>query len=53
MCDALMQHPDWHDRIQAEVIGPLVAIAQEKRDAEAAEVESTRVNFFTMLRGES
>ena len=53
LCDALMQHPDWCDRVQAGVIEPLVAIAQEKRAAEAAEVESTRVNFFTMLRGES
>ena len=53
LCDALMQHPDWCDRVQAEVIEPLVAIAQEKRAADAAEVESTRVNFFTMLRGES
>jgi len=53
LCDALMQHPDWCDRVQAGVIEPLVAIAQEKRAADAAEVESTRVNFFTMLRGES
>ncbi|MEM9214370.1 MAG: phosphonate C-P lyase system protein PhnG [Cyanobacteria bacterium P01_F01_bin.150] len=53
LCDALMQHPDWCDRVQAGVIEPLVVLAQEKRAAEAAEVESTRVNFFTMLRGES
>ena len=53
LCDALMQHPEWCDRVQDGVIEPLVAIAQEKRAVEAAEVESTRVNFFTMLRGES
>ena len=51
-CDALLQRPDWHDVVQAQVIEPLEAIAHAKRAAEAAEVESTRVNFFTMLRGE-
>ncbi|MDV3351163.1 phosphonate C-P lyase system protein PhnG [Leptothoe sp. LEGE 181152] len=53
VCDGLLQHPGWHDRVQAQVIIPLQAAAQEKREREAAEVESTRVNFFTMLRGES
>ncbi|NEQ98674.1 MAG: phosphonate C-P lyase system protein PhnG [Cyanothece sp. SIO2G6] len=52
-CDALMQHPDWRVIVQAQVIEPLQAAAAEQRSTEAAEVESTRVNFFTMLRGES
>ncbi|MEO0434137.1 MAG: phosphonate C-P lyase system protein PhnG [Cyanobacteria bacterium J06656_5] len=52
LCDGLLQHPDWQDRVQAQVIIPLQTAAQEKRNTEAAEVESTRVNFFTMLRGE-
>lgn len=53
VCDGLLQHPGWHDRVQAQVIIPLQAAAQAKRERQAAEVESTRVNFFTMLRGES
>ncbi len=53
LCDGLLQHPDWHDQVQAQVIAPLHTAAQERRVADAAEVESTRVNFFTMLRGES
>ncbi|RZM74746.1 phosphonate C-P lyase system protein PhnG [Leptolyngbya iicbica LK] len=51
--DALLQHPDWQAQVQHQVLEPLVAAAQAQRQAEAAEVESTRVNFFTLLRGES
>ena len=53
LCDALLQHPDWRDQLQAQVITSLQTATQAKLTAEAAEVESTRVNFFTMLRGES
>lgn len=53
LCDGLLQHPDWQERVVQQVIVPLQTAAQEKRDQTAAEVESTRVNFFTMLRGES
>jgi alpha-D-ribose 1-methylphosphonate 5-triphosphate synthase subunit PhnG len=52
VCDALLQHPAWQGTVQAQVIEPLKAAAQEKCRTEAAEVESTRVNFFTLLRGE-
>lgn len=53
VCDALLQHPDWHAKVQTQVIKPLQVAAHEKQMAEAAEVESTRVNFFTLMRGES
>ena len=52
LCDGLLQHPDWRNRIERQVIVPLQTAAQENRETAAAEVESTRVNFFTMLRGE-
>jgi alpha-D-ribose 1-methylphosphonate 5-triphosphate synthase subunit PhnG len=52
LCDALLQHPDWQGAIQAEVIEPLEKARAEKRDREAQAVEATRVNFFTLLRGE-
>ncbi len=52
LCDALLQHRDWQTTIQTQVIEPLKAATDEKRRTEAAEVESTRVNFFTLLRGE-
>jgi alpha-D-ribose 1-methylphosphonate 5-triphosphate synthase subunit PhnG len=50
--DALLQTPSYAARIEEHVIGPLAArIAQEKqrRQAEAA---ATKVEFFTMVRGE-
>ena len=53
LCDGLLQHPDWHDRVYNQVIVPLQQAAQAKHKSEAAEVESTRVSFFTMRRGES
>lgn len=53
VCDALLQHADWQAQVQTQVIEPLQGAAHEKRAAEAAEVESTRVNFFTLLRGEA
>ncbi|MBD2231656.1 phosphonate C-P lyase system protein PhnG [Phormidium tenue] len=53
VCDALLQHSDWQAKVQTQVIEPLRAAARQQRVAEAAEVESTRVNFFTLLRGEA
>lgn len=53
VCDALLQHPEWRAIVQAQVIEPLQATAQEQRAAQAAQTETTRVNFFTLLRGES
>lgn len=52
VCDALLQHPAWQERLQTQVIQPLQAAAEAQRAAAAAEVESTRVHFFTLLRGE-
>ena len=50
--DALWQRPDWRARVEAEFVTP-------SRDAEAAETlrraqetEATRVDFFTLVRGE-
>jgi alpha-D-ribose 1-methylphosphonate 5-triphosphate synthase subunit PhnG len=52
VCDALLQHPEWQSKIQAQVIKPLQAAANKQRMTQTTEVESTRVNFFTLLRGE-
>ncbi|HEY9659858.1 MAG TPA: phosphonate C-P lyase system protein PhnG, partial [Allocoleopsis sp.] len=51
LCDALLQHSDWHDLIQAQVILPLQAIAQQQQAQQQRQAESTRVNFFTLVRG--
>ncbi|MFK7943200.1 MAG: phosphonate C-P lyase system protein PhnG [Paracoccaceae bacterium] len=52
ICDALLQGPEAM-RIQAEVIAPLKAAAQAARNTQAARAEATKVDFFTMVRGES
>lgn len=53
LCDGLLQHPDWQDQVRLQVLTPLQTAAQAQQKTDIAEVESTRVNFFTMLRGES
>ena len=50
--DALLQDPLQHTFVMEEIIGPLEAILKEKREREASKVASTRVEFFTMVRGE-
>ncbi|MEM9904933.1 MAG: phosphonate C-P lyase system protein PhnG [Cyanobacteria bacterium P01_D01_bin.44] len=52
ICDALLQHPSWHDKIYSTVIAPLEQAAKADRNHRARQVEATRVNFFTMQRGE-
>ena len=50
--DAGWQRPDWRDAIEAEVIAPALD-AQAAADRKAAEeTEATRVDFFTMVRGD-
>jgi len=52
LCDALLQHPAWQAVVQSRVIEPLKAAVDQQRITEAAEVETTRINFLTLLRGE-
>lgn len=52
LCDALLQHDDWHDAVDEKVLEPLGVIAQEKREQQQQQTASTKVDFFTMLRGE-
>lgn len=53
LCDGLLQDGAWYERVQSQVIEPLQAAYQASRDQQAQQTEATRVNFFTMLRGES
>lgn len=52
LCDALLQRPASAARVLAEVIGPLAEAEHENRAREAAEVAASRVDFFTLVRGE-
>ena len=52
LCDALLQHPDWHEPVQIHIIAPLQATYQARQEQQERQTEATRVNFFTLLRGE-
>ena len=51
--DALMQTERWRPTIQEGVIGPLAHTAAEAKQARQEKVAATKVNFFTMVRGEN
>jgi alpha-D-ribose 1-methylphosphonate 5-triphosphate synthase subunit PhnG len=50
--DGLLQMPEWHARIRNDVIEPLARAHGDKAAARAAVAAQTRVDFFTMVRGE-
>jgi len=50
--DGLLQCPSWYERIEAQVIEPLDAIKQHQEEIEQRQVSATKVNFFTLMRGE-
>jgi alpha-D-ribose 1-methylphosphonate 5-triphosphate synthase subunit PhnG len=52
LCDALIQAGDHASTIQAQVIAPLREAMQARRAQAAAEAAATRVDFYTMVRGE-
>lgn len=51
--DALMQEPAYRDRVEACLIGPSEAAERARRHDLAAAAAASKVNFFTMVRGES
>ncbi|WP_343502599.1 phosphonate C-P lyase system protein PhnG [Alloyangia pacifica] len=51
LVDALMQGPR-AEEIQARVLAPLAAEEAARRAARAAKAAATKVDFFTMVRGE-
>jgi alpha-D-ribose 1-methylphosphonate 5-triphosphate synthase subunit PhnG len=52
LCDALLQSSDHADAVETAVVAPLRARMQHDRDRSAAEAAATRVDFYTMVRGE-
>jgi alpha-D-ribose 1-methylphosphonate 5-triphosphate synthase subunit PhnG len=50
--DAMLQDPARHDALMTRVIAPLAAQAAAERQRKAAEVAATKVDFFTLVRGE-
>src|SRR5216683_4689828 len=52
LCDALIQSNEFAEAVEAEVIAPLRAQMISERDRRAAETAATRVDFYTLVRGE-
>jgi alpha-D-ribose 1-methylphosphonate 5-triphosphate synthase subunit PhnG len=50
--DALWQNPRHRDRVEAAVIAPVRARVAEADAATRRKTAATRVNFFTLVRGE-
>ena len=52
IADALWQDSAHRDDVQTKLIAPLQAALAEAREARRAETAATKVDFFTMVRGE-
>lgn len=52
VCDALLQHPQWRDRVISQVIYPLSAEYKQQQHLQASQTAATQVDFLTMVRGE-
>lgn len=52
VCDALLQHPHWYEQIDRKIIQPLRSTAQHQQEVKQQQTAATKVNFFTLLRGE-
>jgi alpha-D-ribose 1-methylphosphonate 5-triphosphate synthase subunit PhnG len=52
LCDALIQSNEFADAVETEVIAPLRTQLISMRNRTAAETAATRVDFYTMVRGE-
>jgi alpha-D-ribose 1-methylphosphonate 5-triphosphate synthase subunit PhnG len=52
LCDALIQSADHAEQIETQVLAPLRAAVAADRSRKATETAATRVDFYTMVRGE-
>ncbi|ASC66069.1 phosphonate C-P lyase system protein PhnG [Achromobacter denitrificans] len=52
VADALLQLPEWHETVQSQLIAPLARQHAEKVERQARVAAQTKVEFFTMVRGE-
>lgn len=52
LCDALVQSPQFAEGVEATVIAPLRAAISAGQQQKAAQTAATRVDFYTMVRGE-
>ena len=52
VCDGLLQQDEWFSAVSDRVIQPLQAKLTERQQEQQSQTEATKVDFFTMLRGE-
>lgn len=52
LCDAMVQSVELSGEVETKVIAPLRAAMIDERSRKAAETAATRVDFYTMVRGE-
>jgi alpha-D-ribose 1-methylphosphonate 5-triphosphate synthase subunit PhnG len=52
LCDALVQSHEFAGAVETKVLAPLRAAMISVRDRKSAETAATRVDFYTMVRGE-
>ncbi|MGH6742176.1 MAG: phosphonate C-P lyase system protein PhnG, partial [Bradyrhizobium sp.] len=51
-CDALIQAAGHAETVETQVLAPLRAAVASERHRKAAETAATRVDFYTLVRGE-
>ncbi|WP_434054799.1 MAG: phosphonate C-P lyase system protein PhnG [Roseibium sp.] len=51
--DALWQRAEAREHIETSIIAPLAAMRADSRETVREETEATKVNFFTMVRGDN
>ena len=52
VCDGLLQQNEWFDLVSDRVIRPLQTKISEHQQKQQSQTDATKVEFFTMLRGE-
>jgi alpha-D-ribose 1-methylphosphonate 5-triphosphate synthase subunit PhnG len=52
VCDALVQTATYSAEIEYKVIAPIRSSLETQRDVRARQVAATKVDFFTLVRGE-
>ena len=52
LCDALIQTDEFAGAVEANVLAPLRAGIEADRARQAAETAATKVDFYTLVRGE-
>ena len=52
LCDAMVQSVEFAEVVEVKVVAPLRAAVVAERNRRAAEAAATRVDFYTLVRGE-